>query len=296
MHKRQNPICSQPEVIVSNPGNTAIQSIDFSYGVAGGPVSTYTWNGSLAPYAKADILLPQPLYTGTGFPDFKVEITGVNGGADNNSQNNIIYSQVPMTKLLPNTFIINLRTNNAPEQNSYTLKDAGGNVLYSRSGMQANTLYKDTVQLGNSCYTFQLTDEGDNGLDWWAAPDEGKGYLRFNKVSGPMLVNFNPDFGSGITYNFNTTYGLSVPKNDPAEKLSVYPNPANDIIAIDFSAIHFQTGRLSITDARGRQMNSEQINAKSSEYKLNVSQFVKGVYFIRLQAEDAIYTEKMVVE
>jgi hypothetical protein len=295
IYSRKNPICSQPEVIVSNQGTSPITSINFSYGVTGSNMNTFTWTGNIDYQQKADIFLPAPYYAGSGFPNFQVQITGVNGGADQNSGNNIIRSQVPLTTVLPNTFIINLLTNKAPEQNSYTLKDAEGNVLYSRSGMEASKLYRDTVHLGNTCYTFELTDDGDNGLSWWAAPDEGSGYIRFTNLGGKIIKTFNPDFGSGITFNFNTSYGLSVQNALPDEHLQVYPNPASCEMSVDFSAIHFRRGAISIYSADGRLVREQEVSFLNAAYKTDVSGMGKGVYFIRLQTEDHVFTEKFIV-
>lgn len=295
MHRRQNPVCSQPEVIVSNQGTSPVTSINFSYGVMGSNMNNYTWTGNIDYQQKADILLPAPYYAGSGFPNFQVQITGVNGGADQNSDNNIIRSQVPLTTVLPNTFIINLFTNNTPEQNSYTLKDADGHILYSRSDMQANKLYRDTVHLGNTCYTFELKDDGDNGLSWWAAPDEGNGYIRFTNLTGRILKNFNADFGSGITFNFNTSYGLSVHDALPEEEIGVYPNPASGEVSVNFSAIRFSQGMLAIYSADGRLVRQQPVNALASEYRTNVSDLGNGVYFIRLKTENKVFTGKLIV-
>ena len=89
---------------------------------------------------------------------------------------NILYPPV-----MPSQIVIEFRTNNYPSENQYTLNDDAGVVVASRNGttLLANTTYKDTITLADGCYAFELTDSGEDGLQFWANTAQEAGFVRF---------------------------------------------------------------------------------------------------------------------
>ncbi|RYZ40215.1 MAG: hypothetical protein EOP49_29710, partial [Sphingobacteriales bacterium] len=92
-HFRQNPLCGKPVVRVKNNGSQTISSIKFNYGVAGGFLPDYTWNGTLPSMEEALIELPEPwelrVVSGdTATKYFSARITEVNNAADADTTNN----------------------------------------------------------------------------------------------------------------------------------------------------------------------------------------------------------------
>jgi hypothetical protein len=81
----------------------------------------------------------------------------------------------------PSTFIVEVKTNNASHETSYTVTDMNGNVVLTRDDLDDNTNYKDTIDFADGCYTFRLEDSGGDGLSFFANSD-GSGYARFKSV------------------------------------------------------------------------------------------------------------------
>jgi hypothetical protein len=294
MQRRKNPICSRPEIVVSNKGHDSITSILFEYGISGSNLMQYTWNGKIPYQEKQNILLASPIYAGGGFPNFEVHILKVNGQADERTDDNVIYSRVPLTQVMPRDFVINLRTNKTPEQNSYTVSDGDGNVLYSKNGFAANTLYRDTIHLANGCYSFEINDEGQNGLAWWAAAEEGNGYLRITDLNGRIIKSFNADFGSGLQFNFNTSFGLGMDEPPTKSIMGIYPNPAMGRTLVDFQGMDFRIGTLQLMDAGGRVLLTRKVT--SAEGNCEVLLPAKGLYLLRLTTEKRVHIGKVVAE
>ena len=68
----------------------------------------------------------------------------------------------------PSTIELRFRTNSAPQESSYDIRDDQGNVVFERSNMSANTQYRDTLELSHGCYSFNVYDTDDDGIAWWA--------------------------------------------------------------------------------------------------------------------------------
>lgn len=66
-------------------------------------------------------------------------------------------------------------------------------------------LYTDTIHLKPGVYEFELTDEGGDGLEFWAEPQQGYGYLRFLDTEGNILHHFISDCGNGQFLAFKAT-------------------------------------------------------------------------------------------
>ena len=78
-----------PEVAFRNFGNDTITSVDFSYDINGSGVMTHTWNGTLPPSSwGTTISLPAISFVDNGTNTLNVNITSVNGAADQDPSDN----------------------------------------------------------------------------------------------------------------------------------------------------------------------------------------------------------------
>jgi len=77
----------------------------------------------------------------------------------------------------------------------------------------------------------------------------------------------------------------------------LFPNPANASVSISFQNVEADNLELTILDVKGQKVLTEWINMKSgnSIKVLDLSQFDKGVYFVRLANGNSIETKKLVV-
>jgi len=154
---RINPACNQPIVTIKNTGANDVSSIKIGYQVSGSDISrSYTWTGVLRANDTKDIELPVNTiafwYTNDDEPVFEATILNVNGGADENAENNYYTSSFSLPKMLEDggAFELEIRTNTVNADNSYTIKDRGGNIVMSRSQMTSNTTYKDEINLNGT--------------------------------------------------------------------------------------------------------------------------------------------------
>ncbi len=78
----------------------------------------------------------------------------------------------------------------------------------------------------------------------------------------------------------------------------VYPNPANNDLNIEFTFVENGTGKIEITDVTGRIILSTPaysgIEGETISNNINVSEYKAGVYFIKLELNGQLYTQKII--
>jgi hypothetical protein len=296
MWGRMNPICAKPKIIIKNNGSTVLTSLTVTYGITGATPSVYNWTGNLDFMESVTVQLDTFTWM-QGATTFTTSISNPNGGTDQYEYNNTRITPFTYVSEMPQQFVIECKTNNYPAENAYMLKDAEDNVILSRSGMTANTIYRDTLDLVDGCYEFKLTDSGEDGLAWWANTAQGSGYIRFKSAtSNAILKSFNADFGGEVYMQF--TVGLTTGTKDyifvKQPELKVYPNPAENIVYIDYDLPARESGVIEIWDVFGKKIQTFTISEKIADsYTVDVSSYKAGVYFITLKTQDYSVSKRM---
>ncbi|MAQ47717.1 MAG: hypothetical protein CMD27_02410 [Flavobacteriales bacterium] len=303
-HFRFNPTCSNPIVKIKNQGSENLNSASIVYGFEGYDANTYLWEGDLA-FGETEIVNLPPInwYSWSENLPFYARINMPNGQLeDDYAINDMLYSDYEFVDEYPSTFAIWFKTNDVPNESSYELSDNQGNLVFSKTGMSANTLYKDTVQLDPGCYKFQILDTGGNqynnedGLTWWANND-GSGYARLREVPGGFFKYYQDDFGTELTDYFRVgEYNISSLNNLKDPIIEVYPNPAKNQLNIDFELLSKSDINMTIYDINGRVMfNQKKSNIKQCITNIILDDFSNGVYNFVIQTEDELYSKKITV-
>jgi hypothetical protein len=91
---------------------------------------------------------------------------------------------------------------------------------------------------------------------------------------------------------------VSVKEIETSINVSVFPNPANDLVNVRILADNATNDRMTISviDATGRTVYSAQeaFNGTAALYQMNVANLDAGVYFIRLESQSGIVTKSLV--
>lgn len=97
--------------------------------------------------------------------------------------------------------------------------------------------------------------------------------------------------GTYITFEINFNHILSKVQNISfKKKVSIYPNPANDIIYLDTD--NSQVQNVSIYDCTGKLI----LNKSIDNNFVNISGLEKGIYILNLRGNEGDYTTKVIVE
>lgn len=80
--------------------------------------------------------------------------------------------------------------------------------------------------------------------------------------------------------------------------ISVYPNPANHVLNVDFSATENSSVQVVVLDQTGRQVafrNIENNKPAVTHFEFDMSTFSNGIYFVKVVNADEVITRKVVV-
>ena len=297
---RVNPVCYQPTVVIRNTGSTFLTSLTIQYGVSGGTTATYNWTGNLAFNEKAEVALPLQeagFWLGDENHIFTVNISEPNGGVDEYANNNTQSSEFILPDMYDKPFFIYLKTNNRAYENSYYVKDFEGNVVFTKSGLSNNTTYRDTMYLAPGCYTVELFDSGNDGLEWWANSSQGTGYFRlYDAEGGSMIKNFETDFGSELRYAFVVGDISYIEDKGFNTDFNVYPNPTTGEVFVDFDNQYQSIINIEITDISGRVIQNKTIEeATKSGFSFDLSQEPAGIYLCKIRTDKNVLIKKIIL-
>ena len=127
----------------------------------------------------------------------------------------------------------------------------------------------------NGCYSLKVLDTGDDGLSYWAYPEQGSGFFQFRPISSQSFT-FEAEFGREINYSFVVGGFTNVKENKNIE-LSLFPNPTSDVVNLESNVL---IQEYKLIDMSGRILQDVQLNDYSTD--LDLSPYSNGVYFIEL--------------
>ncbi len=284
-YSRINPICANPIVVFRNNGKNKVEALTLKYNVSSGEEEVYHWTGSLEPNEMMTVSLPisgSEFWLGDNKNVFFVTVLDENGNDDDYPENSTFLSHFNMPDLLPGKVVLEYKTNNRPQDYTLQIKDLTGNVMLSKINLNANTVYKDTLDFQEGCYTLEFTDSYNMGLSYWAYPDQGSGYIRFTDLIGKPLKNFNPDCGHGYNYAFNLGNVTLVQENNENYYLQSFPNPTQNNVNL---IVSYPIGDAVITiyDITGNILWQTKENI-ASDFSLVIptNSLPAGTYFIQV--------------
>jgi len=177
-----------------------------------GKESEFLWSGDLDFLQKEQVVLPVPDWNDRKENSkFIVELSRPNGVKDENPFNNELISEVKAPLILPKDFVIKIKTNNLgrSKENSYTISNSLGTILYHIESFEDSTEYEIPIYLDEGCYQFRFKDHMEDGISvhWWyrkSDPDMVgiNGDVSLVSLDGKILHQFKADFGQELLLNF----------------------------------------------------------------------------------------------
>ncbi len=304
-----NPICNNPEIVITNTGSSNVTRVTFDFWVEGSPeIIRYEWKGALVPGESEQLVLPS--YNKWLFGEktnnvFHVEITSVNNKADEYAGNNHFKSFFEDTKVMPEEFIIAFNNNAAASETRYKVVSERGETVFSRTSALANTQFLDTVRLDTGCYTLIIEDIGCDGLSFFANND-GNGRIWLHPSGDPAnfyppLHQFDPEFGCEALLSFTVGYELGDEETMDYPtgtreltngKLTAYPNPSAGNTTFMLEEGLVTGGTLVVYNHTGQRVYETQIIGRNGT---EVQGLPSGNYFAQYLTEGNVHTVKFTV-
>jgi len=106
------------------------------------------------------------------------------------------------------------------------------------------------------------------------------------------IVLYSPNGYCELNVGNNKKY---VSLNLPA--ISIYPNPASNNLYFHFKKNINEDILLSIYNSLGKLVKQEQLTAYSNEYRVNIGELSKGIYFVKFTSNtQPVYSSKFIKE
>jgi hypothetical protein len=298
---------NQPQITLTNYGNTALTSADINYSI-NGTQATYNWTGNIGTFGSEVVSLPAIAYTpsAAGFNQFAAQVTNPNGGADDYPSNDnksgffdyVAYSDVTEYK---SALTLTINTDQYGEETSWEFVDAGGNVLAagpSQAYGNSQTYTENVTLPDGECYMFFIYDSYGDGI----CCGYGAGSYTLEDSDGTVLITQaqgnNPFSGSQKMTVFKTFNTTNTNTADLTESLSVYPNPATDNFTIEFDLAEAAKLDINLMNAIGQKVRTiEAGNFNGGEHLINVNtaELSAGTYFITIRNGEGITTKTITI-
>ncbi|MBL7900081.1 MAG: T9SS type A sorting domain-containing protein, partial [Crocinitomicaceae bacterium] len=310
-YSKFNPTCQHPRVILKNTGSTTLTSAEIHVWVGefGSNVITYNWTGSLEFLEEEVVEIPVDgswWYDYNGQNYFSARVYKANGIFDEYANNNKYTTTFTPSVSINDPFYIWYKSNNKASENDLYLRDANGNLIWSKTDATNTTEYKDTLYLNAGCYSLEITDSDHDGLGFWysAIPvssggeGETSGFLRLKKVGGSMIYTFDNDFGHYSKFNFSVGYTLGNNNIETSFLVSVFPNPSSGIYNLHLDNFTGDNLVIKVYNELGEIVYvDEQIENNPEGYlqqEINLSALLDGIYFVSITSENHTHTERII--
>ncbi len=288
-------ICSSliPELKIQNYGSQVLSTLDIISKIDGEIEVTYNWTGSVAQYDLEVVVLPEIVTSSLANGDhvFTYETTNPNGVADEDNANNIVDKDF-FTNSNTTPVVLTIKPDIFPSDISWYVK-YGNATIFSGGGYSfSDTIITETLCLEvDTCYTFLIYDVHNNGFTM----DSGNVIMTWldNELFRFTEVEHN---GSSYFIDFCVAYdGIYNQKNDLSTvSFSMFPNPVNDVLNIEFNERINNNVSITITDISGAVIKQFEFNRISGKLlSLNVSNLHNGMYYLTVKANNDVCTKKL---
>lgn len=288
-----------PNIEIQNKGVNPLTSLTIKYTYNGASPQTVTWSGSLNTFETEMVQLPM-IYNVNGLNQIDIELLNPNGQTDGDMSDNSI--QVTYQANINGAALdFEFSMGCWPEENSWELKDAGGNIIYSGGNYPTTggniefTTYEEFC-LPNGCYELTLKDQyGDGvaGAMYSTCDYNGSMTLYFpdyNEILAQMLES-ESNFGYSKTFNF-CIEKAGIENQYLEDKVNVFPNPSAGKFTIE---MNFQGEKnIILTDLSGRVV----VNFQTEKMKLELdkTELSLGVYLMTMFSKKGKITKKIILE
>lgn len=282
-----------PSITISNSGTTTLTSATITYGINGNYNLTYPWTGSLAQWQSTTVTLPAMTVPG-GSHTFNAQVTNPNGSTDENLANNSVNSS--FTAVVNGQAVqLNLDLDCWGSETSWELRNDANALLYSGSGYQDSDPGVITVDfcLAYDCYTFTINDSYGDGLTSCSVADGGNGsyQILYNGDVMAEITEADANFGDTDSQNFCIQDFTGIDESSLAGKISVYPNPAKDVLNISVNDLNAESVQILTVD--GQLVYT--ITVDSSTTKVDTSVLAAGVYLVKVITMEGTVVKQVVI-
>jgi hypothetical protein len=121
------------------------------------------------------------------------------------------------------------------------------------------------------------------------------------RIDDLSVLGSSNGFNATSCYNLNVSTGATNFKPNQSNNnssISIYPNPAHQILNVNFSSNHASALQIKVLDQLGRMVINKKTNAVQGRntIPIDVSRLQKGIYYLKISENKNSSTHKFIVE
>ena len=168
--------------------------------------------------------------------------------------------------------------------------DNDGSAIFDLTINEAQMLGSQNPAIALFTYHTSFEDS-DNGVNAIATPTAHQNVLNPQTIY-VRLTNDNTGFYVLTSFEIETDEILGI-EDDFIATLSIFPNPSTGTINIQ-SNLLTETVGLTIYNLQGQQLFSENKTPNNGTVQMDVSNLVKGIYFVKITSEGTSILKKII--
>jgi hypothetical protein len=252
------------------------------------------WTGDLPFLGRQEIALPPLKFTVLPTRnEFMVYLSNPNQRSDRYTDNDFsscLFDAAPRSGI---PLQVEIRTDQYPGETSWNIINASGQVIF-HGGPYLNplTTYQENLTFSLSdCYTFQLYDSGNDGMDG----RYGQGHFILRNQDGQIMAQ-GGKFGSQAELPFEIDVRLEVPDISLISDFTVFPNPFDNTATLSLFLARPMSVKIRVTNEMGQTLftqDSDDLPPGTHTFELNGDSWAPGIYIVKVLAGDQVITKKL---
>lgn len=277
-----------PEIKVRNHCSDYLNSFEVLYEINGESYS-YSWTGNMWPNVSQVVILPEVPFELLDENSILITLSMPNGEADQNPEDDFLNKDFDKSVLIEaDQLVLEILSDDFGDETQWEIINGTGEIILEGGPYDNNTLHTLNLDLpGDDCYTFAISDAGGNGI----CCDNGEGYYKIKDQDNNIFFE-GGDFGAGelVLFELDITIGIADLGGRGNEECILYPNPASSLIY--FSATK-DVVKMTVYNHTGQVVYES--NNRFKNKQLNIEGWDAGLYFLRIQTTDRLFTKTFLV-
>ncbi len=194
---------------------------------------------------------------------------------------------------------LSITFDNYPEETSWEITDAAGNILYS-GGPYSNQTDGSTIKLTGcipyGCYDFTIFDAYGDGM----CCSYGSGSYSFSTDNGTILAS-GGTYGSSETTNFclssSSREVIGISRRQGRNTIQAFPNPTRDQLTVVYESKETTEVNWRIVDLLGKTIETAAwaIDAGFNRRQFLVEHLPAGTYMLVIEHNGQPHTQRFVI-
>lgn len=244
-------------------------------------LGSVNWTGNLATYAVEEVAVAT--FTPAGNASITMTVTSPDDNAGNNNSSQLVIASNTVATATSVTF--QLQTDNYGSETSWKLFRPDGTVHaqggpYNNGAGQAVRTFNWNLQ-DMSCYRLEVYDAYGDGI----CCNYGQGWYKVLANGEEVLQGGNFQSEDVKPFSVNTSMA-GIADNELERSLNIYPNPAQDLLHLEYALPQGAQVKLAVSDVLGKVVLERTMQPATGAHReiLDLSTLSNGVYVVRLDA------------